>query len=280
MRTFYLPTRPYSVIDCINRVSLATGSIGNAERGADVDYNGHHVYFVEPNQFKRYWTCGYTWAGSHTIGRGSLAECLEAAKREYDRGALGASASLTVESDEDAATCIAAGFKEGKDDTSSWFGPMHAEVWSAKRYTEQCGVSATSFLANSKTVEEYKEKLEAALAERRRPLTSKEIQEAVETNDPTFKVKIVSKKWNEKVQYTFDQVDPEATMAYNKLYVDAFMEGLNEGRITRHPDGRTTTRRTSWVFAKKIEDLPEGACAAVFFTTKPEPIGFLKRVEI
>lgn len=86
MRTFYLPTRPYSVIDCINRVSLATGSIGNAERGADVDYNGHHVYFVEPNQFKRYWTCGYTWAGSHTIGRGSLAECLEAAKREYDRG--------------------------------------------------------------------------------------------------------------------------------------------------------------------------------------------------
>lgn len=69
-------------------------------------------------------------------------------------------------------------------------------------------------------------------------------------------------------------------MAYNKLYVDAFMEGLNEGRITRHPDGRTTTRRTSWVFAKKIEDLPEGACAAVFFTTKPEPIGFLKRVEI
>jgi hypothetical protein len=168
LRSFYLPTRPYSVIDCINRRHLATGSLRNASRGECVDYNGHHVSFVEPNQFKPYWTCYYTWAGIRTIGRGTLADCLRSAKAEYDRGALGATATVSVATEEDAAACLAAGFVEGKEESMPWFGDMHKEVSNALWLEEHglCPV-ATSYLANSKTLEEYKGKIGAFQLERR-----------------------------------------------------------------------------------------------------------------
>lgn len=101
-------------------------------------------------------------------------------------------------------------------------------------------------------------------------------------------------------RYSFVELNPIAGMTYNKLYVDAFIRGLNEGdwlqhRVTegqesqvdthgwsyglppRYHDGRVTSRRCSWVYAKRASQMPEGACALVYFTTEEEPIGYLIR---
>ena len=42
-RRLVLPTKPYTIIDAMNRMALATGSARNAIRGGDADYNGHPV---------------------------------------------------------------------------------------------------------------------------------------------------------------------------------------------------------------------------------------------
>jgi hypothetical protein len=171
MPTFHLPTRPYSLIDGINRVAAATGSPGYAQQTADANYNGHFVAFVEPNKFKCYWTCYYFSAGIHTIGRGSLVDCLDAAEREYDRGALGASASVSVTSEADVATMRArARWVEGEEGTFSWLTPLHKEINHAF-WLERHGVcfGAVGLLANSKTVEEFKAKVDAASRVMRQP---------------------------------------------------------------------------------------------------------------
>lgn len=166
-QTFWIPTRPYNLIAAINRAALATGSARSAMISQGADYNGHQVNFVEPNQFKPYWTCYYTWAGICTIGRGTLEDCLRAARREFDRGALGASAFVTVETEEDAAACLAAGFepwsKEIEDaHNATWRTLAHDMVHEAL-HDERTGFfpGAVGILANCKTAEEYKEKRRA-----------------------------------------------------------------------------------------------------------------------
>lgn len=111
--TFHLPTRPSTLAQAINRYGAATGSYQHAVLAGGADYNGHTVAFCEPNDCKPYWTCYFIWDGIKTIGRGTLESCLRAAKAEYDRGAAGASAEVRVETEEDAATCRAAGWVEG-----------------------------------------------------------------------------------------------------------------------------------------------------------------------
>lgn len=168
-QTFWLPTRPYNIIAAVNRMALATGSVRSALVSEGVDYNGHHVGFVEPNQFKKYWTCYYTWAGIRTIGRGTLADCLKAAKEEYDRGALGASAVVQVSTQEDAEACIAAGFvlltdESEKAHNASWRTTAHDAVGEA--FTDaKWGIfpEAVSVLCTCSTREEYRAKRQAHL---------------------------------------------------------------------------------------------------------------------
>jgi hypothetical protein len=171
-QTFWLPTRPFGLIAAINRRGAATGSIRGAMLSESADYNGHFVGFVEPNSFKRYWTCYYTWAGIHTIGRGSLADCLRAAKREYDRGALGAGSKVSVETEEDTAACLAAGFQPWSEEIekthlATWWDARFDLINTAADY-EKWGIfpGAIGHLANSKTVEEFEAKFQAYKAER------------------------------------------------------------------------------------------------------------------
>jgi hypothetical protein len=163
---FWLPTRPYSLVDAINRAALATGSCRAASIGSHADYNGHRVDFCEPNSFKRYWTCYYTWAGTVTIGRGSLVDCLNAAKREYDRGALGASAQVRVDSEEDAEACLAAGFVPWSKEIqavheATWRTPMHAEVHHALRDERNGYPGCVGLLANATSMENYQAQKDA-----------------------------------------------------------------------------------------------------------------------
>ncbi len=114
-----------------------------------------------------------------------------------------------------------------------------------------------------------------------------------------------------RTAYRFVSLAPGLTdYGHNKLYVEAFLGAMNDhdyqrhalklgadgkplpphthgwsyGLQPRHNDGRVTTRRTSWVYAKAIDaaatgDMPEAACALVYFTTEAEPIGYLVKVE-
>lgn len=179
--SFHLATRPYGVIDAINRMAAATGSPRYAMASAHADYNGHavSVYF---NGYRGYWLAEYTWAGRVVLCRGSLVECLRAAKQEYDRGALGASVvarfpdkpgwasdkSPTESAEDFARLCAEAGYtREDELPPASWHTPLHDLVNDAMQYERHGLAPAVGFLANSKTVEEYKAKLDAHFAERK-----------------------------------------------------------------------------------------------------------------
>ena len=88
---YWLPTIPLTVNDMINRRAAATGSVGYAMATAYSDYNGHHVGVgFRPHAVGgARWVAEYQWGERVVLSRGSLRSCLEAAKREYDRGARG-----------------------------------------------------------------------------------------------------------------------------------------------------------------------------------------------
>ena len=97
---FHVPTRPFGLIAAINRRAAAIGSCRTAELTAHADYNGHFVA-VRWNSYRRYYTTEYTWAGRVVLARGSAIECIRAALREYDRGALGAAVHIVLEDGDD-----------------------------------------------------------------------------------------------------------------------------------------------------------------------------------
>lgn len=166
-KLFKLPTRPFKLVDAINRMAAATGSPRYAMAASNADYNGHRVDFIEPNSYKTQWTCGYQWSGFNTIGRGTLEDCLRAAKREYDRGALGASASVTVDNDSDAALCIEYGFQEWSEEKETahsltWRTPLFALVNEALDDDRRGRLpGATGILLQCNTVAEYHERVRA-----------------------------------------------------------------------------------------------------------------------
>jgi hypothetical protein len=172
-QTFWLPTRPYTLIDAVNRMALATGSTRSATAGSVAGYNGHSIQFVKPNKLKPYWTCYYTWDGIRTIGRGSLESCLQAAKAEYDKGARGANAYVTVTTEEDAAKCLAAGFQPwSKEIEAAHHATFMDGRWDAihtARDLERHGIvpGAVGMLVNSKTVEEFKAQVDVFIARQR-----------------------------------------------------------------------------------------------------------------
>ena len=97
--TFHLPTRPYSPIDYLNRRSAAQGSMQYAQAASHADYNGHSVSLYW-NEYRGYYLAEYQWGERVVIARGSFAQCLAATLAEYNRGALGSSASVTPRDDD------------------------------------------------------------------------------------------------------------------------------------------------------------------------------------
>jgi hypothetical protein len=96
---FHLPTRPYSPIDALNRRAAAIGSPRYVMATEYADYNGHHVT-VSWNSYRGYYIAQYYWAERIVLERGSFADCLRVALKEYARGALGASAEIAPRADD------------------------------------------------------------------------------------------------------------------------------------------------------------------------------------
>ncbi len=170
-RSFWLPTIPCTLIETINRMAAATGSMRYASLASHADYNGHYVT-VSFNEYRGYWVTRYTWMGDVVLARGDLSRCLQAAKDKYSRGAKGSTVVVKARNDEDAAIIAAAGFAPWSDEIAkahyaSYTDARFAEVNSAMNYEKHGLAPAVGFLANSKTIEEYNEKLESFFAERK-----------------------------------------------------------------------------------------------------------------
>lgn len=165
----YMPQRPFTLIDAINRMSLATGSYANASRGGGANYNGHRVDVdrgIHPG-----WRAHYFWAGIVWLARGlSFEGALDAAVREHGRGALGSEIRVACETDEQEALCTAYGFvTKEEDDTlrAKWRDARYDLVNEAIDLDRKHGIPATSMLIRSATVEEFRAKVEAYRLERR-----------------------------------------------------------------------------------------------------------------
>jgi hypothetical protein len=131
---FHIPVRPYTPIDALNRHSAALGSPRYAELTSHADYNGHHVR-VWWNDYKGYYIAEYTWDGRQVLARGSFADCLTAALREHERGALGSSASIHPRADDAAAIALCEATDSvcsgtiWREDPDSWQGKRIAGDW-------------------------------------------------------------------------------------------------------------------------------------------------------
>jgi len=186
----WLPTRPYTLVDAVNRMAAATGSPGYAVAASGADYNGHHVS-VFWNSYRGYWISEYFWAGRVVLARGTLAQCLVAAREEYNRGAKGATVLVHVDSElTDTMTTLGdkpeptvsekdlrlaedLGYlpysKEADEAHLASFRDARFEhVGMALTWERKMGVPAVGLLVNSATAEEYKIKLQAALMMERR----------------------------------------------------------------------------------------------------------------
>jgi hypothetical protein len=162
-RTMRLPTVPYTIVDAINRHAAATGSPRYAMAAASADYNGHPVD-VAFNSYRGYWVADYTWAGRVVVGRGNFRETVAAAMRYY--GPKGSSVTVYgVPSDDDAAWLATKGFVDGAE--PAWApDDLRVKVSDAFWTEKHLGIPAISFLARSKTVEEYEAAVEAYRAEK------------------------------------------------------------------------------------------------------------------
>jgi hypothetical protein len=101
------------------------------------------------------------------------------------------------------------------------------------------------------------------------PRLSKAAQKSLK-NTGSYKCKAPSKP------YRIVVMSMTGLSSYNKLYVKAFMEGVNSGDCYRHEDGTVTSRACHWVKAVATTDPNDGFKAAVYFTTSPAaPIGFI-----
>ena len=175
------------MIDAVNRMAAATGSVRYAAGAAHADYNGHAVS-VTFNSYKGYWIAEYMWSGRNVLARGSLVEALSAAKHEYDRGALGASVRTSYPTEKDhssdkapsetqedfAKLCEEAGYtldtSEGfyeEKQRASWWTPLHDKVNDAMNYERHGLAPAVAFLIQASSVEDYEAKLNAFFVERK-----------------------------------------------------------------------------------------------------------------
>ncbi len=156
---FVLPTRPYSIIDALNRRALATGGHRNAIVAADANYNGHHVR-VRWNDYRSYWIASYFWGGDRVLARGSLVECLKAAVQEYSIGARGASAEVEVTCHADADAARAAGFIPEAEEDLSWRDWKFEELSSAM-LMDRHGMPRTHHLIAATDQADYSARVEA-----------------------------------------------------------------------------------------------------------------------
>lgn len=155
---YWLPTRPYTLIDACNRMAAATGSHRAAIASMNANYNGHRVR-VDYSQYRK-WAATYTWSGIRWLAsRCDFETALEAALRDYNRGDLGSEVIVKCETDEQVEICKAKGmvpfpgFEARNQMVADFIGPL------APRVNEAVRNGTTGILIECSSVEEYDQRV-------------------------------------------------------------------------------------------------------------------------
>ena len=163
MTHFWIPTKPYTLTDAVNRIAAATGSYRGAMASAESDYNGHSVS-MERRGYRSgsklpegadYWTAHYIWSGPNCVGSGTFAQCLADAVSFVERGGRGSSLAVSVETDEQADACRAAGLVERTKESEA----AHYATWRDDRFNEVGNARRSNtvhLLLDSATANEYR----------------------------------------------------------------------------------------------------------------------------
>jgi hypothetical protein len=124
---YWLPTRPYTLVDAVNRCAAATGSVQYAQLSANAGYNGHHVT-VTYNDYRDYCICEHFWGGRVVHARGSMETALRAGRYEYDLGHRGTVVTTCDLTPEEAQLALTLGYMPWSQEGE--------EAWMALWYTE------------------------------------------------------------------------------------------------------------------------------------------------
>lgn len=175
---FYIPTKPYTIVDAINRRACAEGSMRYAQLTSNASYNGHALSLTW-NDYRGYYVGQYYWGERVVFARSAdFATALAATKREFERQGRGASCCVTVgyepewsrskwTTDHNFAADCAVGraddvLREGTEPTplpfmTDWKWGRLQHAFLAERFTP--GTAATSHLIRCETEEEYLQKV-------------------------------------------------------------------------------------------------------------------------
>jgi hypothetical protein len=165
---YWLPTRPYSLIDAVNRAAVATGSVRYARQAADAGYNGHSVT-VTYNAYRDYCICEHYWGGRVVHVRGSMEAALRAGRSEYDLGHRGTGVTTCELTPGEAQVALSLGYipwsAEGEEAWKGlWYTELHSCVGEAlgdRRY----GYDTTHLLLQASSRIDYHERKERSLAD-------------------------------------------------------------------------------------------------------------------
>lgn len=127
---YWLPTRPYTLVDAVNRAAAATASVRYAQRAADAGYNGHSVT-VTYNDYRDYCLCEHYWGERVVHARGSMETALRAGRYEYDLGNRGTRVATCDLTPEEARVALSLGYIPWSEEAE--------ETWNALWYTELHG---------------------------------------------------------------------------------------------------------------------------------------------
>lgn len=166
---YWLSTRPYSLIDAVNRCAAATGSVRYAQQAGNSDYNGHLVT-VTYNDFRNYCVCEHYWGGRVVHARGNMETALRAGRSEYDLGHRGTCVTTCDLTPGEAQVALALGYvpwsAEGEEAWMAlWYTELHGCVGEAFGAARRGGCDTVHLLLQASSRVDYHERKARALAD-------------------------------------------------------------------------------------------------------------------
>jgi hypothetical protein len=165
---YWLPTRPYTLVDAVNRCAAAMGSVRYAVQAANAGYNGHSVT-VTYNDYRDWCICEHYWGGRVVHVRGSMETTLRAGRSEYDLGHRGTRVITGDLTPGEAQVALALGYipwsAEGEEAwNAQWYTELHGCVGEALGDARHGGDTVHLLLQSSNKVD-YHERRSRAFAD-------------------------------------------------------------------------------------------------------------------
>lgn len=166
---YWIPTRPYNLVDAINRAAAATGSVRYAQLASDASYNGHSVV-VTYNDYRDYCICEHFWGGRVVHCRGTMEAALRAGRYEYDLGHRGTSVATCDLTPDEAKIALALGYIPWSPEAeatweSLWYTDLHACVGEAMSDARWFGSDTAHLLLQATDKVDYRERKQRAQAD-------------------------------------------------------------------------------------------------------------------